>query len=204
MSNPYGMDPDCTRCPALVDAREHIVHGYGDVGADFLFVAERPAASADRTGVPVREAGDAGGLTGFLRTCGFVTDEGDEAGDPVLENAFVTHLTRCRHPDRGPTREEIEACDAFLTAELRTINPEILVPLGERVLSELAQEFTTSLSDPWELEDVHATELRGRGFELIPLETLPEMDADQFEAAIDRFERTRDRDYRQTKGRRKR
>lgn len=202
MSNPYGMDPECTRCPALVDTRDHIVHGYGDVGADFLFVAEQPEPTADRTGIPVSDTEEPRGLTRFLAASGFVREEVDEAGDPVLADAFVTHLTRCRHPDRAPTPEEIEACDAFLTAELRTINPEILVPLGERVLSVLGDEYTTSLSDPWDLDDLHATELRGRGFELIPLEAPSRMDEAQFETAIDRFDRTRDRDYRQTKGRR--
>lgn len=204
MTNPYGMDPDCTRCPALVETREHIVHGYGDVTGDFLFVSERPAPAADRAGVPVTEGDDRSALTRLLDACGFLPGDRDEDGNPMVENGFLTHLTRCRHPERPPTGEEIDQCDAFLTAELRTINPEILVPLGERVLERLAAEHSTGLSEDWTIESVHATEVRGRGFELVPLVAPAAMDDEQFEAAVDRFDRIRDRDYRQTKGRRRR
>ncbi len=45
--------------PALCETRTQVVHGYGDVGADFLFVGERPSAAADDVGVPlVANAGD--------------------------------------------------------------------------------------------------------------------------------------------------
>ena len=50
--NPFGMDEDCRNCPNLCDARTNVVHGYGDVGADFLFVGEAPGEGPDRTGVP--------------------------------------------------------------------------------------------------------------------------------------------------------
>ncbi|MFC6769593.1 uracil-DNA glycosylase, partial [Natrinema soli] len=51
-ANPYGMDEECRNCPALCETRTQVVHGYGDVGADFLFVGERPTAHADEAGVP--------------------------------------------------------------------------------------------------------------------------------------------------------
>ncbi len=204
MDNPYGMDPGCTRCPELAEAREHIVHGYGDVTADFLFVAERPSNSADQAGVPVTDEENGSAIASLLEAGGFVANDRDRDGNPILENAFLTYLTRCRHSARPPTDEEIGRCDAFLTAELRTINPEILVPVGERVLAQLAPEHSAGLDDDWTIESVHATEIRGRGFELVPLVAPARMDDDQFAAALDRFERTRDRDYRQTKGRRRR
>lgn len=46
------MDTDCTNCSGLCETREQVVHGYGDVGAEFLFVGEAPTAAAERTGVP--------------------------------------------------------------------------------------------------------------------------------------------------------
>jgi len=53
LSNPFSMDTECQNCPALADCREQVVHGYGDVGAEFVFVGEGEeedavAAAAER------------------------------------------------------------------------------------------------------------------------------------------------------------
>lgn len=204
MANPYGMDTSCTRCPELVETRSTIVHGYGDVAGDFMFVAEMPTGAADDAGHPVVSGDGDVDLVDLLEAVGFLREDVDAAGEPRLTNAFITHLTRCHHPDRPPTDREIENCEPFLNAELRTINPEILVPLGERVLRTLAGEHTTTDPASLRIEDVHATELRGRGFELIPLRAPHSMDSDEFEAAVERLTATLERDYRQTKGRRER
>ena len=204
MANPYGMDEACTRCPELSETRSTIVHGYGDVTADFLFVAAMPTAAADEQGHPVVGAEGAYSLTDLLDAIGFRTGDVDAAGQPVLDNAFVTHLTRCHHPDRSPTDREIEECEPFLNAELRTINPDILLPLSERVLHALAADYTTKSPTALAIDEVHATEVRGRGFELIPLRDPRSMNDTEFEAAVDVLTATIERDYRQTKGRRSR
>ncbi len=43
-SNPFGMDEECQNCPALCETRENVVHGYGDVGAEFIVLGDSPAA----------------------------------------------------------------------------------------------------------------------------------------------------------------
>ena len=40
--NPFGMDADCENCPELCESRDRVVHGYGDVGGEFLVVGARP------------------------------------------------------------------------------------------------------------------------------------------------------------------
>ncbi len=131
LANPYGMDTECENCPGLCETRENVLHGYGDVGGDFLFVAERPHAGADQTGVPF--TGDDAGrhLQTILGQLGFARTPPD-ADEPDIQNAFLTYVTRCRHPDRTATDEEIRACEPYLNAEIRMINPEIIVPIGER------------------------------------------------------------------------
>ena len=200
--NPFGMDEDCTNCSALCETREQVVHGYGDVGAEFVFVGESPGPGADRTGVPF--TGDPAGerLQRILGDLGFSRSPPD-ATTPDLQNAYLTTLTRCRESTRPPTDEEIGACEPFLNAELRMINPEIIVPVGERVFRALAVDYTTRSPDSFDVESEHATTVRGRGFELVPMVRL---DA-QTDAQTDAFvEHVRDsvfsRDYRQTKGRR--
>lgn len=198
MRNPFGMDETCTNCPALVDARTSIVHGYGDVTAEFLLIKEAPSANADAAGRPLT---DESPLQDILRTVGFLRDEQDNAGEPRLENAFLTHLTRCRHPDRPATKQECHNCDPFLNAEIRSINPEIIVPIGQRPLEVLAQEYTTETIENPDMQTFHARTLRGRGFELLPMVSVDELNEARMTSFIEAMEDTMGRDYRQTKGR---
>ncbi|MFD1642583.1 uracil-DNA glycosylase [Halohasta litorea] len=201
--NPFGMDEQCTNCD-LCENRETVVHGYGDVGGEFLFLAERPHEGADRTGIPF--TGDEHGrrLQEILGQLGFVRSEPD-AAEPDIQNAYCTYLTRCRDPERPPTDAEIDTCEPYLNAEIRMINPQIIVPIGQRVLESLAMEYTTRKPESFDIEAEHATTIRGRGFELVPMVELErQTDADS-EAFVEHVrENVFSRDYRQTKGRQSR
>jgi uracil-DNA glycosylase family 4 len=201
--NPYGMDEGCERCPELCTRREQIVHGYGDTEADFLFVGERPADAAETAGIPLVGSEAGRRLQDLLGHLG-LNHSLPTATEPELENAFLTLLTRCRHPEREPTAAEITNCEDYLTAEIRMINPEILVPVGERALRTLAEEYTTTPSADLSLPAYHGRSIRGRGFELVPMVDPAEQTDAQFEAFLDSFEALMARDYRQTKGRRER
>lgn len=198
--NPFGMDEECTNCPALCETREEIAHGYGDVAAEFVFVGERPTEGADETGIPFfgDERGEA--LQDVLRALGFATHEPGEK--PEIENAYLTLLTRCRHPERPPTDEEIENCEPYLSSEIRMINPEIIVPVGERALYEITEEYTTSPAEEFDVETHHGEEIRGRGFEIVPMIDPAEASEEEREAFLESFSELLGRDYRQTKGRR--
>jgi uracil-DNA glycosylase family 4 len=195
------MDEDCRNCPNLCDERTNVVHGYGDVGADFLFVGGRPSPGSDRVGIPF--VGDEAGrrLQRILGDLGLSTSPPD-ADRPDLDGAYLTYLTRCRHPDRGPTDEEVTTCDPYLTADLRMINPEIIVPVGTLALRGVAVEHTTRDAADLDAADLHATTIRGRGFELVPMRSLDEQTDADSEAFVEYFaESVLGRDYRQTKGR---
>lgn len=198
--NPFGMDEQCTNCPELCETREEIAHGYGDVAAEFVFVGEHPTEGADRTGIPFSgdEHGEA--LQDVLRALEFAHQEPGE--EPDLENAYLTLLTRCRHPDRAPTDREIENCEAYLSSEIRMINPEIIVPVGERALREIAAEYTRDDPEAFEIESYNGEEIRGRGFEIVPMIDPAEATDEQREAFLESFSELLGRDYRQTKGRR--
>ncbi|ELZ24743.1 uracil-DNA glycosylase [Natrinema limicola] len=200
------MDEECQNCPALCETRSQVVHGYGDVDADFLFVGERPTARADETGVPFAGEGGSdgdGGLRRVLERLG-LCDVTAPADEPVLENVYLTHLTRCRDPDREPTDEVVVTCEPYLNAEIRMINPEILVPIGERALAELGTEYTTTPADDLSLSDEHATRIRGRGFELVPMIDPREGTDEQTQMWLEAFAELMATDYRQTKGRQER
>lgn len=200
MRNPFGMDEQCTNCPELAESRTSIVHGYGDVTADFLFVCESPSATVDQAGHPLVTRTDGYGLLDVLAAAG-LTVERERDLPPALDNAFVSHLTRCHHPDRPATDREVTSCEPFLNAEIRSINPEIICPVGERPLSELLVEYTTEDSDAIDLESVAGTEIRGRGFELLPMHPPASLSTAGFREIVETLNDTMARDYRQTKGR---
>lgn len=204
LANPFGMDEDCRNCPALADCRNQVVHGYGDAGAEFVFVGEAPSSGADATGVPF--TGDETGqrVQRILGELGFSRSPPD-AAEPDLQNVYLTYLSRCRHPDRAAADEELRNCEPFLNAELRMINPHIIVPVGDRALRALAIEYTTRAPESFDVIEEHATTVRGRGFELVPM-IPPAAQTDEQEAAFVEHvkENVFSRDYRQTKGRRSR
>ncbi|WP_415381568.1 uracil-DNA glycosylase [Halosimplex sp. TS25] len=198
LSNPFGMDEECTNCPELVETRERIVHGYGDVGADFVVIGDQPSAAADETGVPF--AGDQSLVWDILDRVGLV--EGDPgAEEPIPDEVYLTYVTRCRHPDRPATDEEVTACEAYRSSELRMINPEIIVPVGQRAIEALAFQYTTKSEDELDVEELHATTMRGRGFELVPMLDPADQSPEETEAFVEHFADLLGTDYRQTKGR---
>lgn len=204
------MDEECRNCPALCETRTQVVHGYGDVAGDFLFVGERPSAGADQLGVPFAKADDersgvGGGTTlrRMLERLG-LCDSTSPPDAPALENVYLTNLTRCRDPDRLPTDDEIDNCEPYLNAEIRMINPEILVPVGERALSELGTTYTTTPVEELSVRADHATRIRGRGFELVPMIAPREQTDEQTQVWLESFVDLMASDYRQTKGQRDR
>ncbi|THE64425.1 uracil-DNA glycosylase [Salinadaptatus halalkaliphilus] len=202
------MDEACRNCPELCEPRTQVVHGYGDVGADFLFVGERPSSAADATGVPLigstaDEDDDSSGLRRLLERLG-LCDATSPPDRPVVENVYLTNLTRCRDPARPPIDAEIATCEPYLNAEIRMINPEILIPIGERALAEIGTEYTTTPADELPLPEVHATTIRGRGFELVPMVEPGEQTDEQTQTWLEHFVDLMASDYRQTKGRRER
>ena len=198
-SNPFDMDEACENCRRC-ETRSNVVHGYGDVAADFLFVAEAPSTNDDAAGRPILEDTELGRI---LDAVGLVGEDAADGGLP-LDNAYVTHLVRCHGPE-GPSDEEIAVCDPFLTAEIRMINPHVIVPIGGRTLTALAIEYTTRPPEAFDIVDAHATTIRGRGFELVPMLDPERASDEELDAWAKQFtEAVLGRDYRQTKGRQER
>ncbi len=199
MSNPFGMDEQCQNCPALCETRETVVHGYGDVGAEFIVLGGSPADGTDESGIPFTDERERE-LLDILAAVDMVEDP--DAVEPELKNTFLTYVTRCRHPDRPANDDEVMNCEPYLNSEIRMINPEILLPVGQRPLEELAFEYTTLSEDELDIEERHATTIRGRGFEILPMIPPVEQTDEERTAFLDHFSDILGQDYRQTKGRR--
>jgi len=197
------MDTDCENCPELCGPAT----GSFTVTATWVVSfssSVRGRARPPRPTVSLHRCGRRGASAVDLRRLGFVRSAPD-ATEPDVQNIFFTNLTRCRHPKREPTDREVETCEPFLNAEIRMINPQIIVPVGERPLRELAVAYTTRRPDSFDIDAEHATTIRGRGFELVPMKEPSEMTDTEADAFREHMrENVLSRDYRQTKGRQSR
>jgi DNA polymerase len=109
---------DCRRC-ALSETRTNLVFGVGNPKAEVMFIGEAPGKQEDLGAEPF--IGAAGKyLNSLLALAGLKREE-----------IYIANVLKCRPPEnRDPRPEEIEACTPFLREQVRAINPEILVTLG--------------------------------------------------------------------------
>jgi uracil-DNA glycosylase family 4 len=140
----------CRACPRLVAWREQVgrerraafrdetywarpVPGFGDPAASVLVVGLAPAAhGANRTGRMF--TGDRSGdfLFAALHRTGFASQPTSTRADDglTLTGVRITAPVRCAPPANAPTPEERRRCAPFLAAELRLVEPRVVVVLG--------------------------------------------------------------------------
>lgn len=108
----------CRRC-ALSETRTTIVFGVGNPDAEVMFIGEAPGKQEDLGAEPF--IGAAGKyLNTLLARAGLKREE-----------IYIANVLKCRPPEnRDPRPDEVEVCTPFLREQVRAINPEILVTLG--------------------------------------------------------------------------
>ncbi|MDG5818227.1 uracil-DNA glycosylase family protein [Natronococcus sp. A-GB7] len=195
-SNPFGMRPPFDRSPP---GDRPAVFGYGDANADFHLIGDHPGVhgGAD-TGVPF-SAPEVEPLRAVLREVGFESGPRDE---PAFENLFASYVHMCTLPaGDAPTNREYDDLERYFDAELRAINAHILMPVGERATDRVLEGYTTQRDRiDLEMAALHATEIRGRGFLVVPIKEPGKWEDTEREALVARLEAILGRDYRQTKG----
>lgn len=115
----------CTKCPHLVAARTQVVFGIGNRQADLLFVGEAPGAEEDVQGEP------------FVGKCSALLTKIIEAMGLTRESVFISNVLKCRPNmpageagNRKPKSEEMATCLPWLTAQIRLVQPKVIVALG--------------------------------------------------------------------------
>ncbi len=116
---------NCTRCP-LHQGRTNIVHTEGNRRARLMFVGEAPGADEDAQARPfVGRAGQL--LTKIIEAIGLKRDE-----------VLIGNVNRCRPPgNRPPTEEEATMCKPFLLREIASVQPEVIVVMGNTAMRNL-------------------------------------------------------------------
>ncbi len=108
----------CCRC-SLCECRTNIVFGEGDSKANVLIIGEAPGKNEDLQGRP------------FVGAAGKFLDELLEAAELKREEVYIANVLKCRPPsNRNPRSDEIEACAPFLRAQTQSIDPLVIVTLG--------------------------------------------------------------------------
>jgi len=190
-SNPFGM-----RAPETEGTDAEPVYGYGDANADFHVIGDHPGRhggagfTADETGSNTPFDGAGRPVLDVLEALGLLDE-----GEPV--KTFLSYIHMSPTPGgRTPTDREYARLEPFFDAELRAIAAHVLVPVGERAIERVLREYTAQLGrvDP---ETVHAEELRGRGFVVVPSRSPEEWVEGDAEALKEALERVLGRDYTQ-------
>lgn len=131
----------CHGC-TLADGRTNTVFGVGNPNADVLIVGEAPGKNEDLQGMP------------FVGAAGQYLSELLAIAGLTREEVFIANVLKCRPPgNRDPRPEEIQACTPFLREQTRTIDPRIIVTLGN-----FATKFILKT-------DQGITRLRGRAYQ---------------------------------------
>lgn len=131
---------DCTRCK-LHGGRRQIVFGVGNEHAEIMFVGEGPGADEDRQGEPF--VGKAGQLLTRIIENGMGMARSD---------VYIANIVKCRPPNnRDPEPDEVEACEPFLAAQIRVIEPKVIITLGKYASQTLLRTSTpiTRLRGTW-------------------------------------------------------
>ena len=182
VSNPFGM-----RAPD-----EPAVYGYGDANADFHVVgADAETHGGAETGVPFTDSLVGRRIQAVLHAVGFAADAYSDT--PDLSNCYLSYL---RLSPGDPADLE-----RYVDAEIRAINAHILLAVGDDALSYILEKFTTRARKlPHDAARLHAGEVRGRGFLVVPVADPADWTDGDETALVDRLESILDGDYRQTKG----
>ena len=108
----------CRRC-VLGETRTNVVVGDGAKQADIMLIGEGPGEQEDLQGRAF--VGPAGQLLDKMLAC-IGLDR---------EKVYIANIVKCRPPhNRDPKPEEETACLPYLRAQVRLVQPKIIVCLG--------------------------------------------------------------------------
>ncbi len=125
------LEQDCRQCRrcGLCAARNHVVFGVGNRGANIMLVGEGPGEQEDLQGLP------------FVGPAGKLLDDMLSIIDLNRSNIYIANIVKCRPPhNRDPEPHEQDACFEYLQKQIRLVDPKIIVCLGRIAAKRLIRE----------------------------------------------------------------
>ncbi len=125
--------------------------GVGDPHARVMLIGEAPGKNEDLRGEP------------FVGAAGRFLDELLQHAGLTREEVYIANVLKCRPPgNRDPQAVEVETCTPFLREQIRLVNPEILVTLGN-----FATRFV--LKTPAGITSLRGTTRQAGRFTVLPI-----------------------------------
>lgn len=134
----------CRLC-GLANGRTQAVPGEGAPHAALMFIGEGPGFNEDKQGRP------------FVGAAGQFLDELLRSIGLDRRDVFITNMVKCRPPNnRDPFPGEIQACSAYLDAQIAAIAPRVIVPLGRHALARWfpGQSIGRVRARPWHFGEI--------------------------------------------------
>lgn len=128
MKNVNKIDKAIRTCAAcdLCKTRNNAVAGEGSKNAELLFIGEAPGNREDLMGKP------------FCGRSGKLLDKMIKAMGLERKEVYITNVVKCRPPNnRNPSADEIEKCRHFLNSQIMSIDPKVIVTLGNFAMREI-------------------------------------------------------------------
>lgn len=196
-SNPFDMRPPCREKQG---GGGRTVPGYGDANADFHVIGDHPGVhGGTNTGVPFTETVSGRRMQNLLYETSFLEEPYSDR--PTVSNLFLSYIYMCSSDDGPPTDEDYTELERFFDAELRAINAHILLPVGERATEHVLREYTTQRHKlTLDMTQLHARQIRGRGFLVVPVNEPAEWSDSERDRLAETVREVLESDYRQTKG----
>jgi uracil-DNA glycosylase len=153
-SNPFGMSYPC----------ERVVPGFGDANAHFHVVGDHPGVhGGTESGLPFTDHPAGERLQRALAAAGLLAATGTP---PEVASTYLSYLYACA--DGPPSDADYARLEPQFDAELRAITAHVLLPVGPRATRHVLETYTAR-PVPDDTAAIHATELRGGGFLVIPV-----------------------------------
>ena len=130
----------CKKC-ALCNGRTNVVFSDGIENAKLMIIGEGPGENEDLQGLP------------FVGRAGKLLDKIFESvGLNRKEHLYICNIVKCRPPDnRAPLPEEANACMEYLEAQIKYVNPKIIVLAGAVAVKGILK-----------MKEVKITKMRGQ------------------------------------------
>lgn len=188
-TNPFGLEPH----------GERFVPGYGDTRADFHVVGDNPRVHGGlTTGIPFTDCEWSSRFFQTLERVGLVQSVDLAAGTVGSRRTFFSYLHMTDPGTKEPTATSYAEMEPYFDAELRAITAHVLVPVGSQATAHILRTCTATVpGDPPDMDSLHATEIQGSGWLVVPCKDPGTWSDDDVEQFADVLTSVQNRDYRQ-------
>jgi len=161
VQNPFGLDLPCRSG----------VPGFGNPNAHFHIIGDHPGIHGGaESNIPFTEMPWSAQFFETLAVGGLL-NSADIADLTDKSRTFFSYIHSClpNTSDKEPSPTQYADMVPFFDAELRAVTAHVLFPVGERATEHVLRTCTSEVVETIEMETLHAREIRGSGWLVIPI-----------------------------------